>query len=150
MGFLKSFAEKYSSSGRRLKKKERSFQKAQQKYQIANIDEELGFRAKEDPREQSMLRQSMFGRGLGKSTIHAQGMERLKGMQARRIAALKRNRDLAQRGLSLIKLRAKTARRLAPYDWADDALQGFELAGGAGLLGGKPPTSEGLGDHNFL
>ena len=136
MGFLSNLSKKFSSTGRRLERKEKSFKKAQAKAQIADIESQLEFNVKEDPREQSQLRQSMFGRGLGKSTINTQGMARLTDIQARRRAALLRNKDLAHRGLSLIKLRARAARRFAPYDIADDLLEGTATVASLGLLGG--------------
>lgn len=142
---LASFVKRFSSTGRRLARKERGYQKAQAHAQIADIESQLAARAQEDPREQSMLKQSMFGRGLGKSTIATQNMKRLTENQARSRAALQRNLDLAHRGLSLIKLRARAARRFLPYDILDEvgstAAQGAELAAGMGGGGGATGTS---------
>lgn len=145
MGFG-DYVKRFSSTGRRLERKERAYKKAQQQAQIADLESQLAFRAKEDPREQSALKQSMFGRGLGKSTIHTQGMARLTDMQARSRAALQRNLDLAHRGLSLIKLRARAARRFMPIDLSEDVL-GTSLSmsqmptGGGGGTGGLDPNN---------
>lgn len=116
---------KFSKTARRLRKKQKSFDKAQRHAQIADIESELAFREKEDPREQAQLRQSMAGRGLGKSTINDQAQARLLDLQARRRAASERQRDLAHRGLSLIKLKAKAARRMLPVELLDEASTGF-------------------------
>ncbi len=135
-----SFIKKFSHTGRKLARKEKSFQKAQQHAQIADIESEMAFRQTEDPRERVALKQSMFGRGLGKSTIATQGATRLGDMQARRRAALERQKDLAHRGLSLIKLRARAARRFLPYDILDLGESALGSLAGMGMF---KPAEEG-------
>ena len=97
---------------RRQDKNASAYEKARAKAALADIEREQGFRKLEDPREQAMLRQSMFGRGLGKSSIATQEGARLTDIQARRNAALASQRELARSGLSLIRKQRKFARRI--------------------------------------
>lgn len=143
-----NLVKRFSKTGRKLERKNRSFEKAQLKSRLADVESDIEFRAKEDPREQAQLKQGMFARGLGKSTINAQGNARLQDLQARRRAALERQRDMAHRGLSLIKLRAKAARRMLPFDILE-GLIGQDPSLSSLSPGGSDPDSgnSGLGDN---
>lgn len=123
----------FSKTGRNLRKKESAMERARAKAQLADIESEIGFRELEDPREQAQMRQSLFARGMGKSSIATQNQARLGDIQARRRAVLARQKDLAHRGLSLIRLRARAARRFMPFDTLDTLTQ---MAGGAASMYG--------------
>ena len=137
------FFSRFTKTGRRLKRQTSAMEKAQQKAQLADIESEIGFRELEDPREQAQLRQSLFGRGMGKSSIATQNQARLTDIQARRRAVLARQKDLAHRGLSLIKLRARAAKRNYTGDLAE--MWGVAMGGysaGKGLGGGGGGADE--------
>ena len=107
---------KYSPAAMKLQKRQSSLERAQAAANLMDLDSEIEFRQTEDPREQSLLKQSMFGRGLGKSTINDQARARLTDIQARRMAALQRNREISRQGLSLIRKMRKYRRRMIPLD----------------------------------
>src|SRR5262245_55025233 len=148
MGFIGGLAQRFTHTGRRLARRERSFQRAQAQAQLADVQSEIGFRQLEDPREQAQLRGSLFGRGLGKSSIATQNTARLTDIQARRMAALQRRQDLAARGIDLIKLRAKAARRLMPFDIIDDLTGAAASGASLGLFGGAKAAA-GAGTGSF-
>ena len=101
---------------RNLRRAQASYQKNQIRARIADIESQIGFRTLEDPRERAQLNQSMFGRGLGKSTIATQNQARLADIQARRIAVLQRQKALGEQGLSLIRKQARAQRRFSYID----------------------------------
>lgn len=144
MGFFELFKQ-FSGTGRRMRRDQAAMEKAQANAQIAGIQDEMNFQSQEMPREQAQLRQSMFGRGLGNSTIATQGMTRLTGIQARRQAALSRQMDLANRGLSLIKLKARAARRFMPFTLLQELSGGKDPSLGdlSGAVGGIPDAGGG-------
>lgn len=96
---------------RKLEREERKLESLRAHAALAGIREERAFRETEDPREQAMLRASMFGRGLGKSTIAEQEAGRLTGIQARRRAVLARQEEMALQGISILRKRRKAAKR---------------------------------------
>lgn len=128
--------------GRRQDKMSSSFDKWRAQAALENADSEIGFRQLEDPREQSLLKQSMFGRGLGKSTINDQAKARLTDIQARRMAALSRQREEARRGLSLIRKRRKFSRRMFPFNMFQTIVGGIEET--AGLASSKPKEGQNV------
>ena len=130
----------FNPTQRRLDRKGYSAEKARAQAALDEIESEQGFRQLEDPREQKELKQSLFGRGLGKSSIATQNTARLSDIQARRRASLGRQRDLALRGLDLIRYRRKAARRLLPLQIYGMVENKFGEA--AGALAGMPGGEE--------
>ena len=129
-------AASLTHTGRKLTKLTYKQERQAIRNQLASIREERAFREKEDPREQAALNQSMFGRGLGKSTIAEQDKERLSGIQARRLAELGRSEEMGQRALKILKTRRNLAKRqkwiaLATMAWST-ALGGMNVSGGGG------------------
>lgn len=116
-------------SGKKVKKLQNKQEKAILQHQLASIREERAFREKEDPREQAALNQSMFGRGLGKSTIAEQDKARLTDIQARRMASLARSEEMGMRALRILKHRRKLEKR-QKY-WAAIGFAWGAVAGGA-------------------
>lgn len=110
MGFFSDIAGMFGA-GRKYRKKAYKYEKARAHAAIDDITRAIEERGTEDPREQAALTQGMFARGLGKSTIATQDLARLSASQARRLAALRQQKDLAVRGLKLIKLRRKAERQ---------------------------------------
>ena len=103
---------------RRQQKMASALEKQRAHAALASVVREQGFRELEDPREQAQLRQSLYARGMGKSSIAAQDTARLTDIQARRQAALASQRGLAESGLSLIRRQRKFARRTFPLQMA--------------------------------
>ena len=133
--FLLGIPELFAS--RRQAKMVSSLDKARAKAAIESTRSEQDFRTLEDPREQAQLRQSMYGRGMGKSSIATQEGARLTDIQARRNAALASQRGLQESGLSLIRKQRKYARRMFPLQVYNQVLgQAAEVGGMAG--GGIP------------
>lgn len=95
----------------KLKKASRKYERRQAGIRIENAQRAIEFRKKEDPREQAMLKQSLFGRGLGKSTIHDQSKERLDMIQRHRREAQESELGQAIRYRKIIKAKAKYERR---------------------------------------
>ena len=123
----------------RQQKMQMALEKDRAEAALASTRSEQEFRSLEDPREQAQLRQSMYGRGMGKSSIATQEGARLTDMQARRNAALASQRGLQESGLSLIRKQRKYARRLLPLQIAapfGEALKGAgQMAAGGGVPG---------------
>lgn len=131
---LGSLWGRFNPTVRKLKKMEHNYEKARQYAALAGIKDEQRFRKEEDPRERALLKQSLFGRGLGKSSIYDQDMARLTKAQARQRAALKRQKGIVYGGLSLIRQRRKYERRMLPMQiWGD--IQGA-ASSAAPFLGG--------------
>ena len=139
MGFFTNVTGRISKSGRNLKKREFQLERDRAKAALADIRAEQAFRLEEDPREQAAMTQSMFARGMGKSSIREQDTARITGMQARRNAALFRAEGIAAQGLSLIRRRRKYGQRTAWAQSLDDILA---LAGATGF-GGSQATGGG-------
>lgn len=128
----------------RQRKMAMALEKQRAQAALDSVEREQGFRALEDPREQAQLRQSMFARGLGKSSVATQEGSRLTDIQARRNAALASQRDLAASGLTLIRRQRRYARRQLPFEIANpfvaQAKQAASMIGGAG---GMPAAGAG-------
>lgn len=118
-----------SSKGRRLGVHQRRLENAQADRAINEVDRQIQNRAVEDPREQASLKQGLWGRGLGKSTIADQDTERLSGMQARRNASLAEARKVAQYNKEYIKFKQKYDRESRYYQMVDSIIS---IAAGAG------------------
>ena len=65
--------------GQRMKKAKFRLERAAANKAIADIGSQQTLRQTEDPREQAHMKQSMFARGLGNSTIRDQDTARLTG-----------------------------------------------------------------------
>lgn len=116
---------------RRLERQQFRLERARARAALANIQGEIAFREKENPREMAALRQSMFGRGLGRSTIASQEQERLAGIHARRMAALLESQAIAERGLRLLRRRRRFQRIMEPFSYLDALAQAGLVVGGA-------------------
>lgn len=128
-----------SSKGRRLGVHQRRLENAQADRAIADVDRQIANRAVEDPREQASLKQGLWGRGLGKSTIADQDTARLTGMQERRNASLADARKVAQYHKEYLKFKQKYDRESRYYALVDSIIS---VAAGAG---GGANTSQGGG-----
>src|SRR6185295_7244551 len=96
---------------------------------IYNVAAQQQFREQEDPREQAQLNQSMFGRGLGKSTIADQDKDRLNMIQTQRNEKLRQAMDYAQEYKRMIR-RKHRWQKVSQYYEAIDGILG--VASGAG------------------
>jgi hypothetical protein len=152
-----------SKGGRNLTHKQKQQDERKLYHNLINIQDTQAHRAVEDPREQAHLNQSMWGRGLGKSTIATQDMERLKGIQGRRNAALERQALIAAKEISLYKKYWRHKRRRAwlatVSDSANFATFGIGMAnsvqGGTNNNNNAQPVDTGgntgynYGDYNM-
>ena len=119
-------------SDRRQAKMASGYEKARAQAALDQTNDEIGFRGLEDPREQAQMRQELAARGLGRSSIADQNRARLTDIQARRMAALNRQKGIEEHGLSLIKRRRKHARRIFPLQLLSQAVEaGKEISTGA-------------------
>lgn len=130
-----------SGKGRKLGRAQYKYEKARAQAALQGIREAIAEREEETPREQAMLKQSAFARGLGKSTIAAQDKARLSASQARRMAALQRAEALAHRGLALLRKRRRFERQMMPFEMADELLGLYGMGQGFGLWGGDSPAA---------
>lgn len=141
MGLFTNVATRISGGGRRLRRREYTQAKRQAYHQINTIREAQQFRSEEDPREQAALKQGMFARGLGKSTIHNQDWIRLSRMQANNRAQLQRQRQIAEANLSLIKKRWRYSKRI---QWAQSVDDLLSLVGGVATVYGAASGNVGM------
>lgn len=107
-----------------------SYEKARAHAALANIQDQIAFRREESPRERALLNQSLFSRGLGNSSIADQDKSRLRRAQRRQLASLRRDEDMANRGLSLIRKQRAFSRRMFPFGIASSLAQGLDAASG--------------------
>lgn len=136
MPLLFDLYNQYNPARRRYQKAEYSLEKARAQAALDQTNREIGFRQLEDPREQAEMRQSLAARGLGKSSIADQNKGRLTDMQARRMAALGDQRNLQERGLSLIRKQRRLNRRQQWFDIAGSFIKTGEQAGQMAMGGG--------------
>ena len=115
-GLAYGLLSKYNPAKLRLDRRRERLEKAQlaESYRGAQSDRE--FRQLEDPREQAELKQSLFGRGLGKSSIAQRDTARLSDIQSRRMAALQAREEISRKGLSLFRKQRKFNKRMIPLD----------------------------------
>jgi len=128
-----------------LYKKQRRLQNAQAQKQIDDVQRAIDTRATEDPREQASLKQGLWGRGLGKSTIAEQDTQRLSDQQTRRNQSLAQAMDIAHKNKQYLKSKAKYD-RTSMYIGILDSI--ISIAAGAG--GGNtaaPPGGGGGGGY---
>lgn len=95
MGIFTSIGGLFSP---RIKKYQRSIKRLETlraNNMVENANRAIKFRESEDPREQAHFKQTMFARGLGKSTIHDQDKARLDMIQTQRNSRLKEAQDYA-------------------------------------------------------
>lgn len=139
MGLFTEGFFKRSSSGRRLAKREYEFQKDQARHAQQSAQAALELHKTESFRNRALLSQSLYGRGLGKSSIADQDMARLIKVQWAQRDSIKRQREMARKGYSLIKFRKTHAQRQA---WAEtlDAVVG--IAGNILSYTGRRSTQE--------
>ena len=142
MGLFTNVSTRLSKSGRNLRKKEFDQAKRQARHQIDSIMGEQAFRAGEDVREQVGLKQGMFARGLGKSTIHDQDKGRLDLIHKNRNEALERSLQIAHKNLSLIKKRWRYSKRI---QWAQSVDDLLSLVGGAATIYGGATGNATMG-----
>lgn len=128
-----------SSKGRRLGVHQRRLENAQADRAINDIQRQQDTRLTEDPREQASLKQGLWGRGLGKSTIAEQDTQRLTDQQARRNASLSEAHQVAQYHKEYLKFKQKYDRESRYYAMVDSIIS---VAAGAG---GGANTSQGGG-----
>lgn len=133
---------RYSSTGRKYKRAQDAAEKARAQAALADVQAQEQQMLEDQPYEQAMTRQGFAARRFGKSSdpmdIANQGMRRLTNSQARQLAAVRRNKGLAHRGLSLIKQRRKYEKRMMPWEILGSMQS--SLAGAApffGSFGGK-------------
>lgn len=105
------------------------------------------FREKEDPREQAHNKQTLFARGMGKSTIAEQDTERLSMIQSHRNASIASALHLAVRYKQYLKVMREYERRQAYAALADDVLNTFYGTGSGetaayGYVGSEPSSTE--------
>jgi hypothetical protein len=129
----------------RMKKKKFKLERAAANKTIADIGSQQTLRKTEDPREQAHLMQSMFARGLGKSTIRDQDTARLTGQQEARNAALKRAMHVAVRYKQYLKKKQRYERKSVYAQALDTIVSAAMMVGTMGLSGGDAPQSQGTG-----
>ena len=109
--------------GRKLAKKAHRLQKAKINYAIAQNQRQMDFlEQKEHPRQQAFLKQSMFGRGLGKSTIFDQDKDRLSTIQSNTMQTLAERRHILYRTKAYMKKQRKVERVKLYMDIGADVL----------------------------
>ena len=109
--------------GRKLAKKAYRLQKAKINSAIAQNQRQMDFLSKtEHPRQQAFLKQSMFGRGLGKSTIFDQDKSRMTTMQRDTMQTLSERRMILYRTKAYMKKQRKVERVKLYMDIGADVL----------------------------
>jgi hypothetical protein len=144
--------------GSRYRKAKFKLERAQANKAIQDIESQQRLRAVEDPREQAHMKQSMFARGLGKSTISDQDTSRLTGQQKARNEALTRSLHVATRYKQYLKKRQRYERKSVYSQMLDSLLSMVPLIGGGGqgnqtALGDSSQMSYsgsgGVGDYDY-
>ena len=124
----------------RYKQKIRSLERTRARMMVEGAQNKLAFQEQEDPREQSMLMHSMWGRGLGKSSIYDQAKDRLNLIQSQRMQMLKENLTYAQIYQRMIKKK---------HHW-EKVNQYYEMIDGIiGLAAGATHSSSTSYDTGF-
>lgn len=136
-------------------KSRRKLERAAANKAIADIRSQKEWRLKEDPREQAHLNQSLWGRGLGKSSIADQDKERLTFMQQNRMAGIERAEALAIKQKRYLKRKHKHEKISMWLGLLDGIISLAAGAGGGGQpqLGGANTGGGyefgGAGDYNY-
>lgn len=130
----------------RYKRHIRSLETKRANNMITDIQAQQDFRAKEDPREQAQLNQSMWGRGLGKSTISTQDMDRLTMIQGQRNEKLARAMDYAREYKRMIRRKHRWQKVSQYYEMLDGIIG---AAGGVSATGGMSLGDENTGGGSY-
>ena len=108
-----------------------------------SIERQQEFRRAEDPREQAKLKQSLWGRGLGKSTISQQDTDRLSDIQRRRNEGLEGAHRVSVLHEQYIRAKHKYQRRSQYAEYLDTIVNVALGASGAGMMGGDSGGAAG-------
>lgn len=130
-------AQKYKKAMRKLQRNEAD-------NRINEVERQIAFRGTEDVREQAGLKQTMFGRGLGKSTISDQETERLSTVQSHRNTRLKEAQAQAKLYRQMLSHKWALERR-SQYIQIIDSLLGIAGGGQGGEMGGYGGQGGGAG-----
>jgi hypothetical protein len=131
--------------GQRMKKAKFRLERAAANKAIQDIASQQKLRLTEDPREQAHNKQTLFARGLGKSTIADQDTARLTGMQEARNQALERAMHVAVRYKQYLGKRQRYERKSVYAQALDTIVSAAMMVGTMGLSGGDAPQSQGAG-----
>lgn len=139
--------------GPKLRRKQFKAERAASHARIQGIEREMGFREKEDPREQAHLKQSIFARGLGKSSIHDQDRDRLLDIQRRRMEGLQSAHHVARRYDQYLRAKHKYQRKSQYAQYLDMAVEiamsfatyGASSAAGGGMSQTNPTSGTSFG-----
>jgi multidrug efflux pump subunit AcrA (membrane-fusion protein) len=131
MGLFQSIGD---ISNKGYQKSRRRLERAQINARIADIAGQQALRKAEDPREQAQLNQSLWGRGLGKSSIAEQDKGRLSMYQANRNASLDRAMHVAVRTKQYVKKKHKHE-RVSMWLGIIDGIVGLAAGAGGGAAG---------------
>lgn len=158
MGFFQGILN-LTPKAQKLKKEMRKAERRAADNRIYSVQRAMDFRKTEDPREMAHMNQSLWGRGLGKSSIADQDKDRLRMIQAHRNTGLTEAMDMAIRGKKIVKAKAKYARRSQYIEMLDSIISLAAGAGGsgAGQIGGGGTSGDGggvgsnygMGDYNY-
>lgn len=129
----------------RMKKAKFRLERSAANKAIQDIVSQQELRKTEDPREQAHMKQSLFARGLGKSTIAEQDTARLTGQQRARNEALDRALHVASRYKQYVKKRQRYERKSVYAQALDTIVSAAMMVGTAGIGGGDAPASQGAG-----
>lgn len=141
----------------RMKKAKFRLERAAANKAIADINSQIELRKTEDPREQAYLKQGLFGRGIGKSTIAEQDTARLTGQQRARNEALQRALHVAARYKQYVKKKQRYERK-SVYAQALDMIVSVAMTAGVSGSGGSQGTGAptmsysgggGIGDYGY-
>lgn len=129
MGIMTSIGGLFSPRIKKYQRSIKNLEKQRAANMVANADRAIAFREKEDPREQAHLKQSMWARGLGKSSISDQDTERLSMIQSQRNARLKEAQSYAYAYKKMIR-RKHDYEKVNKYMQIIDSI--ISIAAGAG------------------
>lgn len=139
MGIFTSIGSLFSPRIRKVRASQRTLERSRAQNMVNDAERAIAFRGQEDPREQAQLNQSMFARGLGKSTIADQDKARLSMIQGQRMSKMIEARDYAYAYKKYIK-RKHEMEKVNKYMQVLDSI--LSVAGGAG---GGPSGDTGYG-----
>jgi uncharacterized membrane protein YgcG len=157
MGIFTSIGGLFSPRIKKYQRSIKNLEKQRAANMVANADRAIAFREKEDPREQAHLKQSMWARGLGKSSISDQDTERLSMIQAQRNARIKEAQTYAYAYKKMIR-RKHDYEKVNKYMQILDSIVSIAAGAGGGPSGdanysgggsGGGWDSGGAGDYNY-
>lgn len=144
MGIVTSIGGLFSPRIKKYQRSIKNLEKQRAANMVANANRALQFREQEDPREQAHMKQSMFARGLGKSTIHDQDKARLDMIQSQRNQRLKEAQTYAYAYKKMIR-RKHDYEKVNKYMQIIDSI--ISIAAGAGGGPSQDPNYTGNGDY---